>query len=93
MLLFYATTEPAAAKRDAELKRMEGGGAVDWRKESLRNHGQIAQITTEADDVRAALINELERSKDRPCKNYQEKMEKEKYENNIRRVLDKPTLG
>lgn len=71
MTLFYARTEPEAAKIEAERIRQAGGGDVDWRDQSLRQHGQLPQVVRDRDAIRAALAAEIEAKAKDPAADYQ----------------------
>lgn len=71
MFLFYARTEPHAAKIEAERVRQAGSGDVNWRDESLRHHGQLPQVVTDRDAIRAALAAEIDAKARDPAADYQ----------------------
>jgi hypothetical protein len=90
MVLFYARTEPKAAKIDADKHRAAGGGDVDWRDESLRRHGRLPEPSGDTTDIREALIAEIERNKNSPDRNYQDRLaERLREEERIRARMER----
>lgn len=48
LVFLYTRSSIRAAKLDVQQRRAEGGGQIDWGRESQRNHGQIDKINTAA---------------------------------------------